>query len=250
MGIRYYPDRGSSNGGGGFPDWVNYNIHLASVQGIAATMTVLGYNQTNIGAPAAVTPTSASASASIQRVQYSPLSGATVGVNMQSPLYWRGNAANLGGYILEFVCCHVTNVKATGRWAMGLFSGGAASISLAGDPSAFTDCVFFGHDSGDANFQIMSNDAAGACTKVNLGASFAKTNSNRIYRVRFTAGANGSSIAYSVNELVNGISSSGTLGTNLPTNTVFLNPQFTVGGGTGVGSNVGFLSHVTGQIPY
>ena len=40
-------------------------------------------------------------------------------------------------------------------------------------------CAFFGWDDADTNMQFMSNDASGACTKVNLGASFPKPSADR-----------------------------------------------------------------------
>ena len=54
------------------------------------------------------------------------------------------------------------------------FFGLAAVTSAPTDvePSTTVNCVCMGWDAADTNIQIMTNDAAGICTKTDLGASF------------------------------------------------------------------------------
>ena len=99
----------------------------------------------------------------------------------------------------------------------GLKTGGEPTATV--EPSTFTDVVFVGADSTDTNLQVMHNDSAGACTKVDLGASFpANSNAVDMYEVtlKFNAGAS-RSVDYTVTNQVSGAQASGTLTTNLPT---------------------------------
>ena len=144
-----------------------------------------------------------------------------------SPLaWWFGNAAGLGGFRVEFDWGVVTT-QTTMRIVCGL---GAAALTCTGDPSALTNFVAMACDAGDTNMQIMHNDGSGAATKVDLGSSFPKT-ANVVYRVALEAAANGSTVDYTVTRLDSAATATGTLSTNLPSSTTFLQP--TVGFGNG-----------------
>lgn len=142
------------------------------------------------------------------------------GGNSGSFIVWRGNAAGLGGFRFE-IDCGVVTTQTTMRIAAGLAYNGGAAIPLTANPSAATDCVFLGCDDTDTNMQIMHNDNAGTCTKIDLGASFPKTN-NVMYRALFECDANGSSIDYTVTRLDSAATATGTISTNLPTSTAFM----------------------------
>jgi len=103
------------------------------------------------------------------------------------------------------------------RVGCGLKTGGEPGATV--EPSTLTDCIFVGADTTDTNLQVMHNDSAGSCTKVDLGASFpANSNGVDAYEVtfKFTAGAS-RSIDYTVTNLVSAATTSGTITTNLPT---------------------------------
>lgn len=140
--------------------------------------------------------------------------------------WWLGNAAGLGGFRVEFDYGVVTT-QTTMRIVCGL---GAAALTCTGDPSALTNFVAMACDAGDTNMQIMHNDGSGTATKVDLGSSFPKT-ANVVYRVALEAAANGSTVDYTVTRLDSAATATGTLSTNLPSSTTFLQP--TVGFGNG-----------------
>lgn len=91
--------------------------------------------------------------------------GNAAGVRDPASNYFRGNAPGRGGW---FMACRfgIEQTAADIQVQIGL---AALATALAGDPSAFVNCAMLGKDTGDANWQFMHNDAAGAATKVNTG---------------------------------------------------------------------------------
>ena len=111
------------------------------------------------------------------------------------------------------------------------------------EPSALTDVLGVGHDSGDTTLQVMHNDGTGSATKINLGANFpTNTVSTDAYRVSFTAEAGSTDIAYLVERLNTGHTASGTITTNTPTALMRPSCRRTTGGSaTAVSLNIGFF---------
>jgi hypothetical protein len=141
---------------------------------------------------------------------------------------WRGDAAGLGGFFMSmrFGC---SSAVAGQRLIVGLTSTTTA-ISTTQSPSGLTLCVFVGNDAADANLNVMHNDGAGSCTKIDLGASFPVPSSvnNALYEVVFFAPPNASTIGYRVTRLDTGDVAAGTLSTDLPPSTTFLAPHIYV----------------------
>lgn len=134
---------------------------------------------------------------------------------------WRGDTAGLGGFfcLTRFA---VSSTTTNQRCAVGLFSTTAA-ISTSQQPSALTSCIFAGWDDTDTNLQIMSNDASGTCTKVNLGASFPANDPTAVYEVIFFAAPNATTCQYRVKNLTTGSVTTGTIAdADLPPTTTFL----------------------------
>lgn len=142
---------------------------------------------------------------------------------------WRGDAAGLGGFfgVFRFGC---STAVAGQRLFVGLTSATTA-IATTQDPAALTNCVGIGNASADANLQILHNDGAGTCTKVNLGASFPVPSSvnNALYDLTLFAKANDSEIGWRVVRLDTGDAVSGTITTaDVPSSTTFLAPHLYV----------------------
>ncbi len=133
---------------------------------------------------------------------------------------WRGNAAGMGGFCKTDRFA-VSSSTANQQVAVGLFATTSA-ISTTQVPSALTNCVFAGWDAADTNLQIMSNDGSGTCTKVDLGSNFPANNTTAVYEVTFYAAPNDTQISYRVVRLDTGNVATGTITTDLPTNTTFL----------------------------
>jgi hypothetical protein len=136
-----------------------------------------------------------------------------------------------GGFL--FVArCGVHTPQANGRSFYGMQSTTVAS--LATDPSAFVNCVGFGNDSADANMQIMQNDAAGTCTKTDLGASFPAQSSQADFyeMVLYAAPGQTSKVSYSILNLISGAFASGDLTSNLPAANTGLVQKVMLGNGS------------------
>jgi hypothetical protein len=137
----------------------------------------------------------------------------------------RGNAAGVGGFYVNQVWGPATGVATSTYRA---FCGIAASTSAPTDvnPSTQVSCIGMGWDSGDANVQLMYNDASGTATKVSLGASFLRPTVDRtsVYRIELWCGPNASKISYRITDLVSGAVASGDTGvsTDIPANTTLL----------------------------
>ena len=124
------------------------------------------------------------------------------------------------------------------RFFMGL--GDSLAMSDV-DPSSQTQVVGIGYDSADANLQFMHNDASGTCTKIDLGASFAKPTTDRSvwYRLRLYAPPGTTRLlCYEVTNLETGAVDVGAVTTNLPPASSYITPK-AYGSVGGVSSVVG-----------
>lgn len=139
---------------------------------------------------------------------------------------WVGNAAvahtffstvnSFSGGFLFYAKGGVHTANATSR----SFIGCRNTVTVIGnvDPSTLTNVVFFGNDDTDANLQVMHNDGAGACTKVDLGANFpAQTSSADFYEyILYSAPGQAASIQYYIRHMFTGNSAAGDITTNMP----------------------------------
>jgi hypothetical protein len=139
---------------------------------------------------------------------------------------WRGNAAGFGGFRVEMVLNPVglSFVSNPMRGFFGLRPGhmGAtenpitSAINCVG--VAFAAAV--GDSLGSNNLSLIHNDGAGAPTEVALGSNFPVQ--NNVYRMVLEAEPNASAISYLIQNITNGIETSGTLSTNIPAAGTFL----------------------------
>lgn len=132
----------------------------------------------------------------------------------------RGDAANIGGFYYRGTIA-VDVIAATAKWFVGLrkpIASGAAGFV----PSNGVDCAYFGIDNGDTNIQFMHNDAAGICTKIDLGGSFDAQTADRVYTLEIYCPGNDGNITYKITRHDNEAQATGTISTNQPTNTAGL----------------------------
>lgn len=134
---------------------------------------------------------------------------------------WRGDGAGLGGFFFttRFAMSSTTALQ---QCAVGLFDVTTA-IATTAVPSALLNCIFVGNDSADTNMQLMHNDGAGACTKIDLGASFPANTPTAVYELILFARPNDTSkVSYRVTNLTNGAVATGDITTNLVATSTFL----------------------------
>ena len=119
----------------------------------------------------------------------------------------------------------IADTVATARMFVGLNAN--TSTTSNANPSTFTNAIGVGCDASATNLYMMHNDGAGACTTVDLGASFPTNAADTdVYELVLYAPPNGSTVGYRVTRLNTGDTTSGTLSTNLPANTQLLTPHF------------------------
>lgn len=167
------------------------------------------------------TISTASMLASMKRATYttSTTIGNAAGVRASAVGFWRGNAANLGGFFF-FARLGVVTFQS----AMQIWCGLSASTGLlGGEPSAQNNTVALGKDSTDTNWQLIFRDGS-AATKVDLGLAVA---ANQILDVMFFCPPNGSNITARVRRLeVDTVLADNTVHTsNIPTSTALLLPH-------------------------
>lgn len=182
-------------------------------------------NGTGYGTVASGALANTSLVSSVARTTMTTAAGANSAAGVYSSIdqeLWRGNAAGLGGFVTTI---RAGVVGAGGSTNSRYFFGwrdAATQISGGTDPSSLLDLFGIGCDAADSNFQVMHNDGTGAATKVDLGSDFPCRTANTFYEIIFHAPPNGSSIGYWIRRRDSAATASGTLSTNLPTNTVFM----------------------------
>lgn len=134
---------------------------------------------------------------------------------------WRGDGAGLGGFFFTTRFA-ISSTTLNQQVAAGLFDVTTA-IATTAVPSALLNCIFVGNDAADTNMQLMHNDGAGACTKIDLGASFPVNTPTAVYELILFARPNDTSkVSYRVVNLTNGAVVTGDITTNLVATSTFL----------------------------
>lgn len=152
------------------------------------------------------------------RAATTAVAGTGGGVRSATAQWMLSSTANKGGLFL--VVRFGFNVVAAGSRCFIGMSTSTAALAPAVDPSTLLNLFGFGFDAGDANFQFMRNDGAGAAVKTDLGASFAKAaaSATNFYEARiFAPSGGGQSVYYSLHRLNDGaIATGGPITTDLP----------------------------------
>ncbi|UCC74196.1 MAG: hypothetical protein JSV86_06460 [Gemmatimonadota bacterium] len=148
-------------------------------------------------------------------------------------IYFRGNAAGLGGF--RFVGRFGVSQQNAGdmRFMCGMTPGAGPHTSTS-EPSTEVNCFFVGADSSDTQLQVMHNDAAGNCTKVALGASFPWPGTVNVdcYQVELVCAVGVvTEMSYVVTRLDTGVVASGTVNSNLMTVNVLVKPEMVMNNG-------------------
>ena len=180
---------------------------------------------TTTGTATSATMASTNLFTSTRRLHYVSASsaGSVAGPRATIAQFWRGNAANLGGWFAAF------------RWGVGdgvttanMFVGLQANVNAPTNvaPSTFAEIVGIGCDTGDTNLQLYASDATPRA-RTDLGANFpCNTNTLDVYEFIMFCPPNASAIDWTLNRLNTGNTTSGQItGTNLPTATTFLTQQ-------------------------
>lgn len=157
----------------------------------------------------------------------------------QTGSIWRGDAARRGGF--RFICRVGTQTAvAQQRAFFGIKVPGAIGNV---QPSTLVNCIGLAYDSAETTLRIQHNDGAGNCTRVDLGANF-PVNATALYQLELEAPANGGDVTYTVTNLETGNTTTGTLSSDLPVSTTFMEVNLWVNNGTTAASALGVFTFV------
>ncbi|WP_254655416.1 hypothetical protein [Roseobacter sp. MED193] len=151
---------------------------------------------------------------------------------------WRGNAEGLGGFTYVNRLSLVT-LQATGMGFFGLY-GSTAALTTTLTLSAVVNCIGIGFQRGThTNWQLVQNDASGAPTLTDLGASFPVASTTSVLTLTLLAAPNSSEIGVRMVEEVSGAVVEFTLDTDIPVATQLLSPRNSMNNG-GTAAAVGY----------
>lgn len=213
-------DGGPAGAGGGVSPLVESNVLRAVSANGAGIMANLGIPSTPSGASSNPALASTNLVTSTPRARFTSAVGAgsTSGVRSNIALWWRGNAARLGGFTIIW------------RFAQASFVAGHRSfVGLralttqipAVDPTTLVDVIGVGYDLGASQWSVLHNDGAGAATQVALGAAF-NVNAAELLQLRLDADPNGATVDWTMTNLSSAASATGTISADLPAATTFL----------------------------
>jgi hypothetical protein len=161
------------------------------------------------------------------------------------------NATNSVGGVRSQQLASVTQRWAM-RWVFGVqnsvmnaahraFSGlNDGSEPTDANPSGILNCLGFGYDSADTQWQFMTNDNSGSATKTALGGSFPKPTAagDRLWLAEINC--DGAAVNWKLTDLETSAQASGSVSADLPQNSVRLAPNSWVSAG-GVSTIAGFV---------
>jgi hypothetical protein len=209
----------------------------------SATITSIGCAVSATGTATSAIPAATSVAAQQGKVEYlvtTAAANAVAGFRLGALSVWRGNAAGLGGFRCRMRWGNATGAAtATNRAFCGLANSIAAPTDV--EPSSLANMIGMGWDAADTNIQLMSNDAAGVATKIDLGASFPVpvTDRSAVYDIELYCAANDTKIDYAITNVVTGVVAAGSVTVDLPTATALLAPRGWISVG-GTSSVIGF----------
>jgi hypothetical protein len=209
----------------------------------STTVRTIGMPVTNTGTVS--TPTLASTNIRTQtrrfRVQSVATTGQSAGPRANQTMCWRGNAQDLGGFDFAVRFSDGTGLEPGGTYpAQRAFVGlyGTTGVIGSVDPTTLTNIVGMAYNSADSEWKMIWNDGSGSCSTTGLGSDFPARNLGKIYDLSIFCKPFGSTISWeaiSYGTSAEPVKVTGTISTDLPSNTTFLAPQIWVNSGLTTG---------------
>ncbi|HXF89616.1 MAG TPA: DUF2793 domain-containing protein [Xanthobacteraceae bacterium] len=206
-----------------YVEWFpNVNTTTLNAQGLTSTIT---------GTATAAALSNVSMFAQSPRLIFASAAaaGSSAGVNGAQLIVWRGSSGDRGGFYLLMRFGWETP-QAQGRCFAGL-RGSTAAIGNV-NPSTLTDIIGIGFDSGQTTMRILSNDASGTASALDLGANFTSNQGHDFYELMLSAEPGGSEVKWRVERLNSGHIATGTINADLPAAGTFLTPHLWGNNGT------------------
>jgi hypothetical protein len=158
--------------------------------------------------------------------------GSVAGVCGAALGWWRGSAADQGGFYLAMRGGFEV-FGGNARWFMGL--AGTATPFGNVNPSALTNLVGIGTDAGETSLRLITNDASGAATRTDLGGSF-PVGGHELYELILSAEPNATTLRYRIERLNGGNVAAGAITADLPAPAAFLTPHLWASNWAGSGA--------------
>lgn len=179
----------------------------------------LGFAMTGYGTGAAATISSTNLFTKLPRVTYTTAASANTAAGVRNGALFLVRDI---GFLLRLRFGVSGTVGTTPNGFFGL-QAGTAQLTGSTAPSAFTQTIYAGWDSGQTTLRIGTNDGTGTATTTDLGANFpVNTSATDIYDVTFYCTSDTSQLFYHVLRVNTGNEASGTITTDLPTSSSYL----------------------------
>lgn len=180
-------------------------------------------SQTVVGTATARTPAAGSLLAATRRISFvtNTVTASLAGHRNGTLQWWRGNLAGAGGfhYMHSFGISDAATISSK-RLFVGLIGSTSAPSNV--EPNSLTSLVGVCKLSSSSNLAIITNDASGTATTVDLGSNFPGTGTTLMYTLTLFAPPNGNFIGWRIDRLDAAFVASGTITTDLPPSTTFL----------------------------
>lgn len=208
--------------------------YMQALGGNTSTTYALGITAGVTGSSGAVALGTGSYFAQINRLSINTAasSGASATLRNNGLIVYRGNASGRGGFFFTSRGgIGSASSNATLRWWTGLYGTNSAIGNV--EPDTLLDMVGFGINAGETTIRFYTNDGAGTASRTDLGAKFpANALSTDMYTFEIWCAPNASEIFWRCTRENTGDVASGSVSSNLPTNTVFMHPQAWINTGT------------------
>jgi flagellin-like hook-associated protein FlgL len=196
-----------------------------------ATVTTEGMSNSTVGTVSTPGLAATSLATSMRRWRLTSAAVVDSAADQRSGVFacWRGNAAGLGGW--TFVTrISLSTLQATGMAFFGLY-GSTAAFATTLALSAVVSCIGIGSQRGThTRWQLVTNDASGAPTLVDMGASFAIATGG-VLTLTIAASPNAGSIWVRVVDEVSGAVFEQEVTADLPAANQFLAPRLFMNNG-------------------
>ena len=190
------------------------------------TVNTNGMSRTAVGTASTPTLATTNLSTSMRRWRVTSAATADAAAEERSAgwVCWRGNADGLGGFTYVNRLSLVT-LQATGMGFFGLY-GSTTALATTLTLSAVVNCIGIGFQRGThTNWQLVQNDASGAPTLTDLGATVPVASTTNVLTLTLLAAPNSSEIGVRVVEEVSGAVVEVMLDTDIPAATQLLSPR-------------------------
>ncbi|MFO1144053.1 MAG: DUF2793 domain-containing protein [Amaricoccus sp.] len=196
-----------------------------------ATITTEGMSNSTVGTVSTPGLAATSLATSMRRWRLTSAAVVDSASDQRSGVFtcWRGNAAGLGGWTLV-TRLSLATLQATGMAFFGLY-GSTAALATTLTLSAVVSCIGIGFQRGThTRWQLVTKDASGAPTLVDMGASFTIATGG-VITLTIAASPNAGSVWVRVVDEVSGAVFEQEVTAELPAATQFLGPRLFMNNG-------------------